>query len=127
MSSNIIVIGDINVNLLYIAVKSEKFDELLHVYNVKNMISEPTCFKGDDPTLIDVCLVYNKWGFSFSHLNYNCGLSDCHNILILLAIYLVFNIQVYIYIYMIVISTNLTLIRNNPKVLHYRTYKKFNF
>ena len=104
MTSNIIVMGDININMLNEDTKSEKVTELLQVYNLKNCVDAPTCFKGNSPSLIDICFVSKKRRFG-SCLNYKCGLSDFHN--------------------MIVINTKLSLAKRKPKVIFYRSYKKF--
>ena len=50
-------------------------------FNFTNLIKEPTCFtKNGSPSLIDVILT-NDSNLLFRNINFNCGLSDWHNMI----------------------------------------------
>ena len=103
--SNMIVInGDINVNLLANDSSSNHVNDLLSMYSLTNVIKTATCFKGIIPTLLDVTFVSNPNRIS-ACVNYNCGLSDYHNL--------------------VAVSTKMQLPRIKPKVLFYRSMKHF--
>ena len=53
---------------------------IIPAYNLTNMIKEPTCFKSNDPTIIDVMLVTKRRKIlkSFSE---GTGISDFHNLI----------------------------------------------
>ena len=74
--SNITVFfGDINCDML----KTNVLCDLCDIYDLKNIVSEPTCFKGETPTLLDIFLT-NK-PKSFCHcINVDTGISDFHNL-----------------------------------------------
>ena len=50
------------------------------LYGLPNLVTQPTCYKGDNPTLIDVTLVSNPRRY-IGNLNASFGLSDHHNII----------------------------------------------
>jgi exonuclease III len=77
-SKMILVMGDININMLSGDNRAQQMNDVLDMYNMKNIIKSATCFKGENSTLIDVVLVSNSHRFS-GWLNYTCGLSDYHN------------------------------------------------
>ena len=58
-------------------------DNILHdlcdVYDLKNVIRGPTCFKGENPTLLDVFLT-NKPSSFCNCINIDTGISDFHNL-----------------------------------------------
>jgi hypothetical protein len=61
---NLIVIGDLNYDLLCTE-KSQTLDDLCDIFDLTNIIKEPTCFKKDcNPSLVDVILT-NKSRLSF--------------------------------------------------------------
>ena len=101
----IIIIGDINIDLSKTNSKSEKLCEILNLYNLCNKIIEPTCFKGNVPSIIDLCIVSQPRRFS-SVLNWNCGLSDWHNL--------------------IAVATKLKMPKLKNTVIKYRSFKTFN-
>ncbi len=77
-SDNIILIGDMNINMQG---KVSELHDLCDLYNLKNIVKEPTCFKSqDNPSLIEVILVAKP-----RHLHetvvFDTGLSDFHNII----------------------------------------------
>ena len=75
---HICVIGDLNYNLL-IPEKSQTLNNIMDTYNLKNLVKDPTCFtKTSTPSLIDMIMT-NSPNFLCNTINFNCGLSDCHN------------------------------------------------
>ena len=77
---NIICLGDLNYDLL----KQDKCQPLINVcdnFDMDCIIKSPTCFtKNQVPTLIDV-IITNSKTFLCNTINFNCGLSDCHNMI----------------------------------------------
>ena len=67
--------GDIN-NLFQHSGVSDICD--VHVFGLTNLVKQPTCFKGDTPTLVDVFLTNRPKCFS-GVLNIDIGASDFHN------------------------------------------------
>ena len=77
---NIICIGDLNYDLL-IKEKSKPLTNICDNFNLQCMVKEPTCFtKNQTPNLIDVILTNSKT-LLCNTVNFNCGLSDCHNMI----------------------------------------------
>ncbi len=77
-SDNIILIGDMNINMKG---KVSELLDLCDLYNLKNIVKKPTCFKyQDNPSLINVILVAKP-----RHLHetvvFDTGLSDFHKII----------------------------------------------
>ena len=77
---HIICIGDLNYDLL----KADKCRPLTNVcdnFNLENIVKNLTCcMKNNAPTLIDVILTNSK-NLLCNTINFNCGLSDCHNMI----------------------------------------------
>ena len=73
---HIIIIGDLNFNML----QQNALTSVCPTLNLKNIINEPTCFKSNQPTLIDVMLVskHKKYIKGFS---VDTGISDFHNLI----------------------------------------------
>ena len=73
---NIIVIGDLNFNMQ----KENILSSIAPTFNLQNIIATPTCFKSNEPTLIDVMLVTKRRKIlrSFSE---KIGISDFHNLI----------------------------------------------
>ncbi len=77
-SDNIILTGDMSINMK--GQVSELYD-LCDLYNLKNIVKEPTCFKSyDNPSLIDVILVA-KPRRQYETVVFDIGLSDFHKII----------------------------------------------
>ena len=74
VSSDFVLIGDMNC----CPNKSKLISDVCDIYNMKNLIKDPTCHKGNVSTLLDVILVSNHRRYA-GVLNCACGLSDCHN------------------------------------------------
>ena len=73
---HVIIMGDLNFNMLSTNVLSE----LCPVFNLHNLITKPTCFKSESPTLIDVMLVSKRKKFVHS-FSADTGISDYHNLI----------------------------------------------
>ena len=70
---NMILLGDFNASML-----DEMMIDFCHMYNLKNLINEPTCFKNaDNPSSIDVMLTNPNSMFQNS-MTIETGLSDHH-------------------------------------------------
>ena len=72
--SDTIFLGDMNCCPLL----SNTVKDICDLYDLRNLIQEPTCHKGNTSTLIDVVLVSNPRKYVKS-LNCPCELSDFHN------------------------------------------------
>ena len=77
---------------------------MIETHGLKNVITEPTCHKSSNATLIDVILTSNCRRIAGT-LNTDIGLSDYHNL--------------------VAFSTKLHLPRLAQKVISYRSYKHF--
>jgi hypothetical protein len=74
------VIGYLNYYIL-IPDKSQVLDDLCDIFDLRNIVKNPTCFmKGYEPSLVDVILT-NKNNLCFKTLNFNTGVSDCHHMI----------------------------------------------
>ena len=65
--------GDLNCNWF----KHNALSDLCEIYGMVNLIEQPTCFKGDDPSLVDVFLTNKPKCFS-GVCNVDLGTSDFH-------------------------------------------------
>ncbi len=72
--------------------------------DLQNIIRGPTCFKDLQSSMIDLCIASKPRRFVKS-LNYNCDLSDWHNL--------------------IGVPTKIQISRRKPKEIVYRSYKHF--
>ena len=101
---HVCVIGDLNYNML-VSEKSLILKNICDSFNFTNLVKKETCFtKNNPPTLIDVILT-NSPNYLFGTTNFDCGLSDCHNMLAT------------------VFKENS--ISNKRKKVNFRSYKKF--
>ena len=69
-----VVLGDLNFDML----KPNKLIDTCELFGLKNLIKSPTCFKGNNPSLVDVILTNKPRCFSDS-FNVDLGVSDFHN------------------------------------------------
>ena len=69
-----LLFGDMNCNLF----NQSDLCDVCDVFNLTNLIKDPTCFKGDTPTLVDVFLTNKPRSFS-GVINTDIGSSDFHN------------------------------------------------
>ncbi len=76
-SKEIILLGDLNIDML--STENELSDQLCHVYDLDNLISEPTCYKKPEGSLLDPILVRNGKRFK-NPINVFCGYSDWHHL-----------------------------------------------
>ncbi|CAG2237113.1 unnamed protein product [Mytilus edulis] len=77
---NMIFLGDLNYNLLSID-KCTPLSTVCDICGIENIVKGATCFTKDaKPTLNDVILT-NKKNMLQNTTNFNCGLSDVHNII----------------------------------------------
>ncbi|VDI71288.1 Hypothetical predicted protein, partial [Mytilus galloprovincialis] len=75
---NYIVLGDLNFDML-ISDKCQPLSDICDIFDLDQLVKEPTCFKKDcRPSLVDVILT-NKKSSCFKTLNFPTGISDCHN------------------------------------------------
>ena len=58
--------------------KHNALSDLCEIYGMVNLMEQPTCFKGSDPSLVDVFLT-NKPKFFSGVCNADLGTSDFHN------------------------------------------------
>ena len=61
--------------------KSEKLKGVCDIFNLSNIVKDTTCFTSrNKPSLLGVILV-NHASLIGKTLNFNCGLSDVHNLI----------------------------------------------
>lgn len=98
---NLVIVGDINIDFL----KRNVINDILDVHGMKNIVTNPTCYKGKNPSCIDVVMsnVYKRLQGVFC---YDTGLSDFHR--------------------MVLFATKIHVPCRKPKKLMYRSYKNFN-
>ncbi len=85
--------------------KVSELDDLCDLYNLKNIVKEPTCFKSqDNPSLIVVILVAKPMRLHETVV-FDTGLSDFHNI--------------------ICVCTKVYVPREVPRKIVYRSFKSF--
>ena len=98
---NILFLGDFNSQ------PSENcVNDFCNVYNLSNLVKEPTCYKNpDNPSCIDLFLTNRPKCFQ-STMTMETGISDFHKIIITLL--------------------NFFYKKQKTKIIHYRNYKTFN-
>ena len=81
-------------------------NDFCNVYNLSNLVKEPTCFKNpDNPSCIDLFLTNRPKCFQ-STMTMETGISDFHK--------------------MVITVLKLFYEKQKPKIIHYRNYKTFN-
>ena len=50
---NVILCGDFNINMLS---KNNCFQDTLDIHGIRNIVKDPTCYKSNDPTLLDLVI-----------------------------------------------------------------------
>ena len=73
---NVIIIGDLNFNMF----KTNTLSQICPTFNLTNIINDPTCYKSNEPTLIDVMLVSKRRKY-IKGFSINTGISDFHNLI----------------------------------------------
>ena len=77
---NIVLAGDLNIDELNsCSDSSNHLPDMKDVFNLSNLIKEPTCFKSQNGTLIDLILTNRPRSFMKSQA-FELGLSDCHKL-----------------------------------------------
>ncbi len=98
---NILILGDLNSTI-----RENDMQNFCEMYNLKNLINEPTCYKNpDNPSSIDIILTNRKGSFQNSFA-LETGLSDHHKMVITV-------LKKYIK-------------KKDPITINYRNYKNFN-
>ena len=73
---NVIIIGDLNFNMN----STNTLSQICPTFNLTNIIKDPTCYKSNEPTLIDVMLVSKRRKY-LKGFSINIGISDFHNLI----------------------------------------------
>ena len=78
---NITLAGDLNIDELGPSSNSSKnyLPNIKDIFGLTNLIKEPTCFKSQNSTLLDLILTNRPRSFMQSQ-NFETGLSDCHKL-----------------------------------------------
>ena len=98
---NFLIMGDFNSQMSETHMKN-----FCDLYDLENLIKEPTCFKNpNNPSSIDVMLTNKKNSFCNS-MTIETGLSDCHK--------------------MTVTVLKMYIKKKKPRCVNYRCYKSFN-
>ena len=101
--SSLYIIGDLNVDMM---TKSNALADTLDVFNLRNVVRKPTCFKNVlNPSLLDVILTNTPRRLT-SVLNVSLGISDFHNF--------------------ICVATKMCKPKEQISHIVYRSYKHFN-
>ena len=79
---NIALAGDLNIDLLDPSKDtSNHLSDLLDVFNLKNLVKEPTCFKSDKRSLVDIILTNKPRSFHKTQ-GFVTGISDFHKLVV---------------------------------------------
>ena len=76
---NIVLAGDLNIDLLDPSKGTSNY--LLDVFNLKNLVKEPTCFMSDEKSLIDIVLT-NKSSSFHKRQGFVTGISDFQKLVV---------------------------------------------
>ena len=99
-SENVVILGDYNCDFMV----DNPLKDVCETFDLQNLVNDPTCFKNQKGSLVDLCLVSNPSRFKKA-LNLNCWLSDWHNF--------------------ICVTTKLFAPHQKPSVIMYRSFKNF--
>ena len=102
-ATNAFFIGDLNINFMC-KNESKCLKDVMDIHGLCNLIESPTCFKSDNPSLIDVALTSHRRRIADT-LNINTGISDFHNF--------------------IAYSTKMHVPRDGSRLICYRSYQHF--
>ena len=77
---NIVLAGDLNIDELNsCSDSSNHLSDMKDVFNLSNLIKEPTCFKSQNGTLLDLIITNRPRNFMKSQV-FELGFSDCHKL-----------------------------------------------
>ena len=96
---NIMLLGDFNMTP-----KDTSIQNICNTYSFKNLVNEPTCFKGVIPTCIDLVLT-NQNQLLMKTTTHTTGISDVHKLVTTIF--------------------KSTYVKGNPITKYYRDYKNF--
>ena len=98
---SILFLGDLNSQL-----SENSVNDFCNVYNLSNLVKEPTCFKNpDNPSSIDLFLTNRPKCFQ-STMTMKTGISNFHK--------------------MVITALKIFYKKQKPKIIHQRNYKTFN-
>ena len=80
-TDNILVLGDLNYNLLDQYRHGKILSDINDIFDMSCLLSKPTCFRGDQGTLLDVFLTNRPKKF-YKSTSVETGISDFHHIII---------------------------------------------
>lgn len=69
---NIILLGDFNLTP-----SNKDLQDFLNVFNFKILVNEPTCFKGEEPSCINL-IITNQKNYFKKFTTFVTGISDIH-------------------------------------------------
>ena len=79
---NVVLPGDLNINLLDPSADTENhLSDLIDIFDLKNIVEEPTCFKSEKGSLIDIILTNKPRSFKKTQ-GFVTGLSDFHKLVV---------------------------------------------
>ena len=79
---NVVLAGDLNINLLDPSADTENhLSDLIDIFDLKNIVKEPTCFKSEKGSLIDIILTNKPRSFKKTQ-GFVTGLSDFHKLVV---------------------------------------------
>ena len=101
---NVLILGDINYDMLS-EHKGAPLKNVCDIFDFVNLVKSPTCFTIGAPATLNDFFLTNRSTFCQNIQNFNCGLSDVHNI--------------------ISVQIKGTTPRINKKFVEYRSFKNF--
>lgn len=102
VSDNIVLLGDLNCNMLK---TPNILTDMCDIFDLKNIVREPTCITKNSETLLDVILTSKPRSF-INTLVADIGISDFHKL--------------------VATVMRSSLPKLAPRKIHYRSYKNFN-
>jgi exonuclease III len=76
---NLLILGDLNYML--VNEKCTALKEVCDIFDLTNMVIDPTYFTKDASASLNDVILTNKPSYCMNTSNYNCGISDVHNII----------------------------------------------
>ena len=79
---NVVLAGDLNIGLLDPSADTgNHLSDLIDIFDLNNMVKEPTCFKSEKGSLIDIILTNKPRSFKKTQ-GFVTGLCDVHNLVV---------------------------------------------